>query len=113
MRVHCVAARIAPSRFDAKEVCHVLLAWLIGLNISDLITTRAVLLRGGSEANPLMSSIVDNAAHASFVKCLCLGIVVGLAVRTRFRGRIAWTLGVVNLWYALVVGWYLRMLSRS
>ena len=90
-----------------------LLAWLIGLNISDLITTRAVLLRGGAESNPLMSSIVDNAAHASFVKCLCLAIVVALALRTRFPGRVAWILGVVNVWYAGVVGWNLTMLARA
>ena len=113
MRVDCVPATIAPSRFDARQVCHLLLAWLIGLNISDLITTRAVLLRGGAESNPLMSTIVDNAAHTSLVKCLCLSIVVALALRTRFPSRTAWTLGVVNLWYALVVGWNLTVLARA
>ena|SRR5688572_24468157 len=113
MRVGCRSVTIALSRFDARQVCHILLAWLIGLNISDLITTRAVLLRGGAESNPLMSAIVDSPAHASLVKCLCLAIVVVLALRTRFPGRIAWTLGAVTLWYALVVGWNLTVLARA
>ena len=109
----CYPATIATPRFDAREICNVLLAWLIGLNISDLITTRAVLVRGGVESNPLMSAIVDNTAHASFVKCLCLAIIVALALRTRFPGRVAWTLGAVNLWYALVVGWNMTVLARA
>ena len=113
MRADCYSATLATSRFDARQVCNVLLAWLIGLNISDLITTRAVLLRGGVESNPVMSAIVDSTAHASFVKCLCLAIVVALASRTRFPGRVAWTLGAVNLWYALVVGWNLKMVARA
>ena len=109
----CYRATVATTRFDARRVCNALLAWLIGLNISDLITTRAVLLRGGAESNPVMSAIVDSTAHASFVKCSCLAIVVLLALRTRFPGRIAWTLGAVNLWYTLVVGWNLAMLARA
>jgi hypothetical protein len=47
-------------RLDAWHVCHSLLAWLIGLNIADLITTRAVLDRGGSESNPLMQGVIDS-----------------------------------------------------
>lgn len=113
MRADCFPATIAPSRFDARQVCNLLLAWLVGLNISDLITTRAVLLRGGAESNPVMNAIVDSTAHASFVKFLCLAIVVALALRTRFPSRTAWTLGAVNLWYALVVCWNLTMLARA
>jgi hypothetical protein len=109
----CYRATVATSRFNARDVCNVLLAWLIGLNISDLITTRAVLLRGGAESNPVMGAIIDSTAHASFVKCSFLAIVVALALRTRFPARVAWTLGVVNLWYTLVVGWNLAVLTRA
>jgi hypothetical protein len=112
MRVHWRHVTVATSRFDARQVCHALLAWLIGLNISDLITTRAVLGLGGAEANPVMRGIVDNTAHVSLVKCLFLAIVVGLVLRTRFPGRVALTLGAVNLWYAIVVGWNLTLLAR-
>jgi hypothetical protein len=113
MRVDCFSATVAAPRFDARQMCNALLAWLIGLNISDLITTRAVLLRGGAESNPVMTEVVDSMAHASFVKGLCLVVVVALALRTRFPVRVAWTLGAINLWYALVVGWNLTMLARA
>jgi hypothetical protein len=100
-------------RLQAWHVCHSLLAWLIGLNIADLVTTRAVLGRGGTESNPLMQGVIDSTLHASMVKFACLGAVVGLVLRTKFPHRVAWSLGAVNLWYALVVGWNLGVLFRT
>jgi hypothetical protein len=100
-------------RLEAWQVCHSLLAWLIGLNIGDLITTRAVLARGGTESNPLMQGVVDNTMQASLLKFVCLVAVVALVMRTRFPERVAWTLGAVNIWYALVVGWNLAVLARA
>jgi len=100
-------------RLDAWQVCHSLLAWLIGLNIADLITTRAVLDRGGSESNPLMRGVIDSTMHASLVKFACIVAVVALVLRTRYPQRVAWSLGAVNVWYALVVGWNLGVLARS
>ena len=100
-------------RLEAWHVCHSLLAWLIGLNIADLITTRAVLGRGGRESNPLMQGVIDSTMQASLVKFACIVAVVALVLRTRFPHRVAWSLGAVNLWYALVVGWNLGVLVRS
>ena len=100
-------------RLDAWDVCHSLLAWLVGLNIADLITTRAVLARGGAESNPLMQGVVDSTLQASLIKFACLMAVVGLVLRTRFPERVAWTLGAVNLWYAFVVLWNLGVLARA
>jgi len=113
MRPRCDLATIALSRIDARQICRALLAWLIALNIGDLITTQAVLGEGGAEANPLMREIVDSTAHAWFVKSLCLTIVVGLVVRTRVPGRVALLLVAVNIWYALVVGWNFGVLARA
>ena len=110
------AARLPPAsvpRLDAWQICHSLLAWLVGLNIADIITTRAVLGRGGSESNPLMQGIIDNTVHASLVKLLCLAVVVTLVLRSRYPLRVAWTLGAVDLWYALVVVWNLGVLARA
>ena len=90
-----------------------LLAWLVGLNIADIVTTRAVLARGGVESNPVMQGIINNTMQASLVKSLCLVVVVGLVLRARSPGRIAWSLGAVDLWYALVVGWNLAVLARA
>jgi hypothetical protein len=89
------------------------LAWLVGLNIADLITTRAVLGRGGAESNPLMQGVIDSTMQASLVKCVCLMIVVALVLRTRFPERVAWTLGAVNVWYAFVVLWNMAVLARA
>ena len=100
-------------RLEAWQVCHSLLAWLIGLNIADLITTRLVLDRGGTESNPLMQGVIDSTMQASVVKFVCIIVVVALVLRTRFPQRVAWSLGAVDLWYALVVGWNLGVLVRS
>ncbi|MEO5839924.1 MAG: DUF5658 family protein [Acidimicrobiales bacterium] len=101
------------ARLEAWQVCHSLLAWLIFLNIADLITTRLVLGRGGSESNPLMQGVIDSTMQASLVKFSCIVAVVALALRTRVPQRVAWSLGAVNVWYALVVGWNLGVLVRS
>jgi len=104
---------LSTPRFEAGDVCHSLLACLIGLNIGDLITTRAVLGRGGVESNPVMRGIVDSALHASCVKSMFLVVVVALAMRTRLPGRVAWLLAVVNAWYVFVVGWNLTVLAHA
>lgn len=101
------------ARLDAWERCHSLLAWLIALNIADLVTTRLVLDRGGTESNPLMQGIIESATHAWLVKGLCLVAVVALVLRSRLPHRVAITLGAVNLWYAVVVAWNLGVLARS
>lgn len=101
----------ASRRIDAREISHALLAYLIGLNVSDLITTHAVLRRGGAEANPFMRGVVDDMLHATAVKCVALAILVMLVLRTHVPARAAWTLGVVAVWYAVVVGWNLSLLS--
>jgi hypothetical protein len=99
-------------RLDAWQICHSLLAWLVGLNIADIVTTRAVLGRGGSESNPLMQGIIDSTIQASLVKLLCLAAVVTLVLRSRHPLRVAWTLGAVDVWYAFVVVWNLAVLAR-
>ena len=98
-------------RFDARELCHALVACLIGLNIGDVITTRAVLARGGAESNPFMRAVVDNTLHTSLVKGLLLAIVLALVTRTRVHTRTAWTLCVVTIWYTVVVTWNLALLA--
>jgi hypothetical protein len=100
-------------RLDARQLSYTLTAYLIGLNISDLITTRAVLRRGGGEANPLMRGVVDDMLHASAVKCVILATVVALVLRSRFPARAAWTLGLVTIWYAVVVGWNFAIIASA
>jgi hypothetical protein len=110
------APRLRPrtvARLDAWERCHALLAWLIALNIADLVTTHAVLARGGTESNPFMQGIIDTAAHAWVLKGACLAVVALLVLRSRSPQRVSLTLGVVNLWYAVVVAWNMGVLARA
>ena len=99
-------------RFDAREFCHLLVASLIGLNIGDVITTRAVMARGGAESNPLMRAVVDSTLHTSLLKGLLLAVVFVLVMRTRVHSRAALTLCVVTIWYTVVVTWNLALLAR-
>jgi hypothetical protein len=102
---------LPPMRFGPREVSHSLLACVIGLNFGDVVTTRAVLQRGGGESNPVMQGIVDSTAHASLVKFVLLAIVIALVLRTRAYNRIAWILTVVTIWYTTVVLWNLSLLA--
>jgi hypothetical protein len=83
---------------------------LVGLNLADLVTTRLVLDRGGTEANPVLEPIIHSMAHASLLKALCLAIVGLLLVRTGRTVRVAAVLLAVNAWYTFVVLWNLRVL---
>ena len=87
-----------------------LFALLVGLNLADLVTTRLVLDRGGTEANPVLEPIIHSMAHASVLKALCLAIVGLLLVRTGRTVRVAAVLLAVNAWYTFVVLWNLRVL---
>ena len=98
---------------DAWEVCHALLAWLVALNLADIITTRAVLQAGGTESNPLMQPFVGDILHAVALKGSCLLIVTALVLRTRTPDRTALVLGAVNVWYLAVVCWNLLVLSQG
>lgn len=95
------------------SVCHGLLAWLVALNVADLITTNAVLARGGRESNPVMQSVVDNMLHAGLVKAACLAAVIALCLRTRRPERVCLFLGMVNVWYAAVVLWNFWVLAAA
>ena len=95
------------------EICHGLLAWLVALNLADLITTRAVLRAGGAESNPLMEPFVQNIFSAGLVKAFFILLIVALVFRTRRLERMLPVLGMVDLWYFFVVIWNLTVLARA
>jgi hypothetical protein len=47
------------------------------------------------------------------LKGACLTIVALLVLRSRLPQRVSLTLGMVNLWYAIVVAWNLGVLARA
>ena len=101
------------SRIRGRQGCEQLIALLTVLNVADIITTHAVLRRGGTETNPLMRSIVDNTTHASVIKLLILCAVAALISRTEVSGRIVWTLATVTALYCGVVTWNLAVLAMG
>ena len=83
---------------------------LVVLNAVDLLTTHLVLGRGGAEANPFLSPIIDNIAGAVGVKALCLFAIGGLIMRSRRSSRMLTLVAAVDLWYVIVIAWNVRVL---
>ena len=84
------------------------------LNILDLVTTRAVLHAGGTEANPLMAQIIHNPIAPVLVKTAGLALVA-LVLRacppvSRFVDRALFT---VTALYAVIVAWNITNLLQA
>ena len=91
-----------------------LLMGLAILNILDLVTTRAVLQAGGTEANPLMAQIIHDPIAPVLVKTAGLA-VVALVLRacppvSRLVDRALFT---VTAMYGVIVAWNLTNLLQS
>lgn len=91
-----------------------LLMGLAILNILDLVTTRAVLHAGGTEANPLMAQIIHNPIAPVLVKTAGLALVA-LVLRacppvSRFVDRALFT---VTALYAVIVAWNITNLLQA
>lgn len=89
-----------------------LFALLVALNAADLVTTRLVLDRGGAEANPLLEPVVASVLGAVALKAMCLAIIGLLLARCRRTTRVVALLVAVDVWYAFVVLWNVRVLAH-
>jgi hypothetical protein len=90
-----------------------LVATLVMLNLLDVLTTKWVLGRGGSEQNPLLQPIIAHPYAPLLVKlglCLVIGALVMVAPR-RSRFTDVGLIGIVAV-YTCVVGWNLGMLIQ-
>ena len=78
---------------------------LVVLNVLDLITTAAVLDRGGSERNPLVKPIIDGIWDVALLKGMVLALIAVLLMRCP-ESRIArLALASTTGWYLAVVAW--------
>ncbi len=78
---------------------------LVVLNIADVITTAAVLDRGGVEGNPFVQPLIDGIWQVSFFKAVVL-IIIALLLRQSRDSRIAHlALATASGWYLAVVLW--------
>jgi hypothetical protein len=116
------AADLAPRELIAPPVVRprwwrqptvVLVAVLAVLNLADLVTTRMVLDRGGSEGNPVMRPFVDGMWGAALIKFACLALIATLAARCLGSVKVRRGLVLVDTWYLVVVAWNLAVLARA
>src|ERR1044071_2218207 len=89
----------ARRRFRLGYTPGVLVVFLGLLNLADILTTKAVLDRGGVEGNPLMKPLVDGMWGAALVKLGLLVLVAALVQRCPRSVRLLRGLTAVVGWY--------------
>jgi hypothetical protein len=57
-----------------------LIAAFVALQLSDVITTQAILSRGGGESNPLVFHFMQTFGESWWIPKLCLAVVAGTIV---------------------------------
>ena len=84
---------------------------LVVLNVFDIVTTEAVLARGGRETNPILEPLVDSMLTVSMLKAVVLVIVGCLLLRCRPSKLIDFALVITTGWYGAVVAWNVTVLA--
>jgi len=78
---------------------------LVVLNVIDVITTAAVLGRGGVEGNPFVQPLIDGLWQVSLLKAAVLIVIAMLLMRSRESRISALALAAASGWYLAVVLW--------
>jgi hypothetical protein len=102
----------ARRRFRIGYTPGVLVVFLGLLNLADILTTKAVLDRGGAEGNPLMAPLVEGMWGAAMVKLGLLVLIAVLVQRCPRSTRLLRGLTVVVAWYAIVVAWNFVVMAQ-
>jgi len=86
---------------------------LVLLNVADVLMTKAIIARGGEEANPIVASFIDHPASALLVKgLLAMAIGVLLLISPPDRRLVDRAVaGVVGV-YSLVICWNVYVLFQ-
>ena len=87
---------------------------LMVLNAADVLATRALLDRGGVEANPLMKGLMEGLAMPMGLKVLVAGTVGALLLCCPPRSKFAEpAVAAVVAAYAVVVSWNLFLVVQA
>ena len=93
--------------------------WLLALglvvvNVADVAITKAILSYGGSEANPIMSPIIDHPSAPILIKTLVAVLVGVLLIASPTTSRVA-DRGVmlVLALYVVILGWNTGVLLQA
>jgi hypothetical protein len=99
---------LRPSRADVLDRL-VPVVVLVALSVADLITTRVLQARGGTELNPVGRWLIGHGALAE-AKLVAVVFMAGLAMLARSRRWIAHALWFVAGIYAAVIGIHIAQL---
>lgn len=89
-------------------------AALLGLNLLDVVVTKWILQRGGTEMNPVMRPIIRDPAAPLVVKLLVATLVGALLLASPRNSRFAdRAMVVVVVAYAVVVAWNIGILLQA
>lgn len=87
---------------------------LVVFNVADVLITRMIIARGGSEANPLMRGIISDLSSALFLKTLVAVSVAVLLLTCPRNAKIPdLAVGFVVVLYVVVMGWNLGILIQA
>lgn len=106
-----VAGERAPVRRRLVDGRWSLFAALVVLNLLDVVTTKLVLDRGGTERNPFVRPFAEGMWDITAMKVAVLAIVGSLLLRCRGSRRVEVALAVTTGWYLAVVTWNLAVLA--
>lgn len=108
-----VAAGAPPAGFVGvlADTRWTLYVGLIVLNILDVVTTKLVLDRGGSERNPFVEPFVEGMWDITAAKLAVLAIIGVLLVRCHNSRPADIALAVTTGWYLAVVMWNFAVLA--
>jgi len=99
---------LRPSRADMLDRL-IPVVLLVALSVADLVTTRVLQSRGGTELNPVGRWLIGHGALAE-AKLVAVGCMAGLAMLARSRRWIAHALWFVAGIYAAVIGIHIAQL---
>jgi hypothetical protein len=99
---------LRPARADVLDRL-IPVVLLVALSVADLITTRALQARGGTELNPVGRWLIGHGALAE-AKLVIVSAMAGLALLARSHRWIAHALWFVAGIYAAVIGIHIAQL---
>lgn len=87
---------------------------ILFLNLFDVVVTKAILGRGGVEANPIMAPIMDHPAYPLILKTVVsLGVGALLLASPRESKLADRAVMIVIVAYVIVMGWNLGILLQA
>lgn len=87
---------------------------ILFLNLFDVLVTKAIIRRGGTEANPIMAPIMDHPSYPIILKTIvALGVGALLLASPRDSKLADRAVFIVIVAYVIVMGWNFGILLQT